>query len=128
MKGKMLVIDDEEGMRTLLEALLMSLGIDSICVDSAQDAMRALTERTSEITACLLDMNLEDAKGENLYDRLKEVSPDLAVFPMSGICADEIRERLAGRDIAGLISKPFSASEFSKTVLDGISQTPSGDH
>ena len=115
-----LVVDDEEGMRSLLEALLDSVGIRTLCVSDAKSAVEVLSKNMDRIQACLLDMNLEDSSGEDLYDHLRAIAPELLIFPMSGIFGDEIRERLGNREIAGLIVKPFSAKQLIETLQHGL--------
>lgn len=119
-KGIVLIIDDEEGIRAVLGAILDSIGIETIEAPDARTALATLEERKVSIIACMLDMNLEDSLGEDLYDKLRAISPDLAVFAMSGIYGEEIRERLGRREIAGLIPKPFSAGSLIEIVQGGL--------
>lgn len=119
-KGIVLIIDDEEGIRSVLEAILGSIEIETLTAYDSKSALEVLTSHRDDIVACMLDMNLEDCFGEELYDKLREVSPTLAVFAMSGIYGEEIKERLGSREIAGLISKPFSAASLIETVQKGL--------
>ncbi|EDY80765.1 hypothetical protein VDG1235_382 [Verrucomicrobiia bacterium DG1235] len=122
-KGAVLIIDDEEGIRAVLLAILSSIEIETFVAQDAQSALEVLNANKDKIAACMLDMNLEDSYGEDLYDRLREISPDLKVFAMSGIFGEEIKERLGDREIAGLISKPFSARHLIETVQAGLEKT-----
>lgn len=115
-----MIIDDEEGIRSVLQAILGSIDIETMEASDARSAIQTLEANKESIVACMLDMNLEDSYGEDLYDKLRAISPDLMVFAMSGIFGDEIRERLGEREIAGLISKPFSAVELISTVQAGL--------
>lgn len=119
-KGAILIIDDEEGIRAVLQAILDSTGIATLEAPDAKTALAVLAEKKDTIEACMLDMNLEDSYGEHLYDKLKAISPELKVFAMSGIFGEEIKERLGDREIAGLISKPFSTSQLLATVQAGL--------
>ncbi len=122
-EGTILVIDDEDGMRSLLQALMESVGIETLLAETTKEAIELLRAHRSEIVGCLLDMNLEDGFGEHLYDQLVEISPNLRIFPMSGIFGDEILKRLGDRKIAGLIAKPFSAAQLLDTVRKGLADT-----
>lgn len=117
---RVLIVDDEEGIRAVLSALLDSIGIATIEAQDTRSALETLDANKESIVACLLDMNLEDGFGEDLYDKLKQLSPDLPIFAMSGIYGDEIKSRLGEREIAGLISKPFSAGQLIDTVTNGL--------
>ncbi|MDQ8179906.1 response regulator [Pelagicoccus sp. SDUM812005] len=119
-KGAILIIDDEEGIRAVLQAILNSIDIETLEASDAKTALAVLESNKDSIAACMLDMNLEDSYGEDLYDKLRLVSPDLKVFAMSGIFGEEIKERLGDRQIAGLISKPFSTSQLIETVQSGL--------
>lgn len=122
LHGTILIVDDEEGMRSLLEALLESVDLPYLTAPTARSAIEQLSKNKDRVTACLLDMNLDDRPGELVYDELVRISPDLAVFPMSGIHGEEIRARLGNRKIAGLIVKPFSASGFLETLQRGFAE------
>lgn len=119
-RGLVLIIDDEEGIRAVLHAILNSIDIETIEASDAKTALAVLAEKKDSIVACMLDMNLEDSYGEDLYDKLRAISPELKVFAMSGIYGEEIKERLGDRKIAGLISKPFSTSQLIETIQAGI--------
>lgn len=120
--GAVLIIDDEEGIRAVLQAILNSVDIETLEAKDARTALEILKANKDQIVGCMLDMNLEDCYGEELYDKLREISPKLRVFAMSGIFGEEIRERLGDREIAGLIPKPFSTSQLITIVQNGLSQ------
>jgi len=119
-----LIVDDEEGIRSVLQAILSSVDIETFEASNANAAVELLQTHKDRITGCLLDMNLEDCAGEDLYDKLRVISPDLAVFAMSGIFGEEIKERLGSREIAGLISKPFSAGNLISILQSGLEKQP----
>ncbi len=122
LSGKFLIIDDDESLRNLLEVIISSAGADSLCAAKPSEAIELLTSRTEEIEAILLDLNLEGSNGENLYDELVAIKPELLIFPMSGCYDEEIKERLAGRRIDGLITKPFLSAGLIKILSDGIAK------
>jgi DNA-binding NtrC family response regulator len=119
-KGTILIIDDEDGIRAVLHAILNSIDIPTLEASDAKTAVAVLAENKDSIAACMLDMNLEDSLGEDLYDKLRAISSELKVFAMSGIYGEEIKERLGNREIAGLISKPFSTGQLIETVQAGL--------
>ncbi|MBK1876893.1 response regulator [Pelagicoccus mobilis] len=119
-KGAILIVDDEEGIRAVLQAILGTIDFKTFEAADARSAVQILSTHKDSIVGCMLDMNLEDSFGEDLYDKLRAISPDLSVFAMSGIFGEEIKERLGSREVAGLIPKPFSAGELIATVQAGL--------
>ncbi len=116
-----LIVDDDAGMRGLLEVLLESAGFQTLSAEDGKSALELLSANLGAIDGCLLDLNLEDCIGEELYDRLAAIDPSLAVFPMSGCYGEEIQERFGKRPISGIITKPFRSNQLFETIAAGLS-------
>lgn len=119
-KGKILIVDDEEGIRAVIKAILGSIDLETLEAPDGKTAVAMLRAERDSIAACMLDMNLEDSLGEDIYDELRSISPNLPVFAMSGVYGGEITERLGDREIAGLIPKPFSASKLIEALQESL--------
>ncbi|MGK0240637.1 MAG: DNA-binding NtrC family response regulator [Candidatus Pelagisphaera sp.] len=117
-----LIIDDDESLRNLLRIILETADMQTICAANAKEALTALHDRANSIQAVLLDLNLNQLKGEDFYDEIVAIDPNIAIFPMSGILKEEIEDRFAGKAIAGLITKPFLPASLMKTVTEGLTR------
>ena len=118
--GTFLVIDDDESLRTLLNLILGSVGINSICVGTSNEAISALEEDNGTINGILLDLNLENSRGEDLLDQILTFNSDLVVFMISGCLSEEIEERIGDRAIDGIITKPFQTAELIQLIRDAV--------
>ena len=118
--GTFLVIDDDESLRTLLSLILGSAGIESICVGTAQEALRELVRDDGAIQGILLDLNLENSRGEDLLDQLVTINSNLVIFMISGCLSEEIEERIGDRSIDGILTKPFESAELIRAVKDAV--------
>ncbi len=114
--GTFLVIDDDESLRTLLDLILSSAGFDSICVGTSEEAVNVLKNDEGNITGILLDLNLENSRGEDFLDQILTFNSDLVVFMISGCLSEEIEERIGDRPIDGILTKPFQTAE----LIEGI--------
>lgn len=117
-----LILDDDESLRNLLEVILETADIQSISASNASEALTALHDQTKPIHGVLLDLNLNLLKGEDFYDEIVAINPNIAIFPMSGFVREEIEERFAGKAIAGIITKPFSPASLMETITEGLTQ------
>lgn len=117
-----LIIDDDESIRSLLIAILEASGIQALCAENADDAIAELRIPNRSIQGVLLDLNLSQSKGEELYDEIVSIDPKIAVFPMSGCTREEIEERFADKRIAGIITKPFLPSNLMITISEGLAR------
>ena len=76
--AKVLVVDDEEHVRKLYMNALSREGYD---VDTAADGEEALAIiKQREISAIILDIELEEESGLELLKRFKSICPDLPII------------------------------------------------
>ncbi|MBP8974240.1 MAG: response regulator [Anaerolineae bacterium] len=115
-----LVVDDHEVVRRVIQHVLQPLSLDVIEAADPQTALELA--QTYRMDLLLLDTNLPGMDGIALMKRLKAL-PHLATVPMiilssRGGADDEIRALEAGA--AGFLSKPFRTQELRDTVLRAI--------
>ncbi|MDX9754390.1 MAG: response regulator, partial [bacterium] len=78
MKNRILVIDDDQSTRLLLETFLSQKGYAVDCVEDAATMRESLGQR--EYPLILLDLNLPDADGLDLIEETKTTNPDIAII------------------------------------------------
>jgi putative two-component system response regulator len=111
-RGRVLVVDDDERNRNLLERLLTNHGYDVLTVKSGEAALTALKHVPVDLV--LLDVQLPGASGFEICARLKE-SAETRLVPVvlvTGLGEREhkIRGLRAGAD--DFIAKPFDPEEL----------------
>jgi putative two-component system response regulator len=114
--GTVLVCDDEEINRALLERLLKKQGYEVIPVTSGAEAIATLRDRHVDLV--LLDVQMPGVNGFEICARLKQ-APETRLIPVAlvtGLNAREhkIRGLQAGAD--DFISKPFDPEELQARV------------
>jgi putative two-component system response regulator len=116
MLGTVLVVDDEETNRLLLERLLKSHGYEVITVASGEAALATL--RRLRVDLVLLDVQMPGANGFDVCTQIKR-APETRLIPVAlvtGLNAreDKIRGLRAGAD--DFIAKPFDREELQARV------------
>jgi two-component system cell cycle sensor histidine kinase/response regulator CckA len=119
-RGTILVADDNDALRSLLESILSREGYRVVEAADAEDAVRLLREE--EIDAALLDVRLGADDGVALGRQLRLERPSLPIALMSGsISVAEVRKR--GADLTDVyLAKPFAVEAVTTIVeqlLDG---------
>lgn len=84
-----LVADDQDSVRELLETVLTDHGYRTILAVDTADAVAALTARRSEIAAVISDMHMPNTGDHTVADLLRRVRPDVPILFMSGLGSDE---------------------------------------
>lgn len=114
MPVRVLVVDDDAISSRMLQFLLSEQGYSVEIVDNARGAL-ALVERTPP-DLMLLDVNLPQLNGFDLYQRLREQSYDLPVIFVTA--KGELEDRLQGLRMGAddYICKPFQPAELTARV------------
>jgi len=121
---KVLVVDDSLSVRKVVERALAGRQIDVVCAASGSEALERLERDTPDIVVC--DVVMPDRDGYEICEFIKR-HPRLAQTPvllMSGIVNDEVRERAARAQSAGILAKPFAADDLMRHLDNLLMQTP----
>jgi response regulator RpfG family c-di-GMP phosphodiesterase len=110
--SRLLLVDDEAGIRLLCRHVLRSLGAEIDEAATGGAALAAAAARPYDLV--LLDINLPDQSGFEVLQRLREggAASRLRVLLLSGaVTADDMsRMLLAGAD--DFLTKPFTAAQL----------------
>ena len=120
--GTVLLVEDEEMVRSIANALLVMLGFTVIEASNGKEALERYRENASGITLVVTDMGMPIMDGYTLFRELKQLNPRLPIIVSSGFGDTEVTTRIAKEDISGLISKPYNSDrlrEVVKSVLGG---------
>src|SRR5687767_13989318 len=108
-KPLVLVVEDDKGVRDLIDTVLTSEGFD---VRSARDGLEGLLKlRMLKSAALALDIMMPDVGGLRVHDELAEEHEDVPVIVVTGMpqAAAECRARLGDNNV---FDKPFDLDDF----------------
>lgn len=118
-KQNILVVEDNENTRRLLETILRSSGYEVTLAPDAEEGMRVLESATVDLV--LLDLFLPGADGIQFLRARAEMEPDRQP-PVIVVSAtedmDTLRPQLRELGAKLALRKPFDVHE----LLDGVSQ------
>lgn len=108
MNITILIVDDEQEIRELLEIYLKNEGYSVLLAENGSRALEQLN--SSEVSLIILDIMLPDINGINLCERIRENS-DIPIIMLSakGETKDRIHGIMTGAD--DYIAKPFNPLE-----------------
>ena len=106
-RGLVLVVDDEEDVRDVAVDMLRALGFEACAVADGAQALELVQHRRSELRAILLDVTMPRMSGEETFDRIRLLAPDIPILLASGYGEEVITQRFAGRRPTGVVRKPF---------------------
>lgn len=121
---KVLVAEDDPGMRELVTELLTVWGHSVHSVVDGEEAARHLDKHASETELVVTDFQMPRMNGIELARRIKKVTPDIKVIVMSGFSDHGILMEMV--DAAGadaFIKKPFEIEELQKAIYVAFSKS-----
>lgn len=131
MSKKILIVEDNQDMRTSLKEFLSEEGAIVTAVASAEDAIDAVDEKQFDIA--IIDINLPGKSGFSLIEYVRSEGYNYPLIAMTA--RDEIVDKVKGFDLGlnDYIVKPFDLLELrarinahtKETNKDGIIKTDS---
>jgi len=110
-EGTIMVVDDEESVRTVARLILEKAGYRVITASDGVEAEEIFAE-SGGISLVLLDMTMPHRDGAETYTQLRRVDPDVRVILTSGYSESDATARFAGKGLAGFIQKPYTPGEL----------------
>jgi CheY-like chemotaxis protein len=125
--GRILIVDDEEAIRDLVEFTLTRLGYEVSQAPSALegiDLYRGKLKAGKRFDLVILDLTLPGGMGgKEALKKLIEIDPTVNAIVSSGYAMDATMSRYQDFGFRGVISKPYEAAELGKTVHDVIASS-----
>ena len=111
-EGTVLLVDDEQTIRTLGTRMLSSLGFTVLTAADGREALKIYAEHRDEIALVLLDLTMPRMDGEETLRELRLLDPQVRVVMSSGYTETDIASRLADEAPAGFLQKPYTLTEL----------------
>jgi two-component system cell cycle sensor histidine kinase/response regulator CckA len=121
--GLVLVVEDDERVRDLIQAQLEDFGFDVVSEASAVVAMKRYAEHKNNFKMLVTDVVMPGLNGPDLARQLKRSQPDLKILYVTGWAPADILPCEALGEHAELLRKPFTEYELNRTIRHLLSQT-----
>jgi PAS domain S-box-containing protein len=111
-----LLVDDEEIILDIGRDLLKAMGCKTLTARGGHEAIELYQKNQDEIDIVILDMIMPNMSGGEVYDRMKEINPDIKVLLSSGYSINDQATDILSRGCNGFIQKPFTINELSAAI------------
>jgi DNA-binding NtrC family response regulator len=117
-KGNILVVDDEEIMRDVLEAILSGAGYRVELARTGEDALKTYSERPFDVV--LMDVSMPGIGGLTALEELIKQDPEAVVLMVTAYATFDTAISAWEKGAAGVIRKPFQNEQILALVAKGI--------
>jgi CheY-like chemotaxis protein len=114
--GTVLVADDDEGAREVLEEVLARAGFQVLSAADGHQAVETFRQHAEEIRLVLLDRTMPGASGEEALDAIRRISSGVPVLLVSGYSRESAQGQLEEDGHCAFLQKPF----LPETLLDKV--------
>ena len=111
-----MLVDDEEIVLKVNIEMLKSFGYSVLAAKDGDEAIKIFRENKNIIDLVILDMILPGMSGGEVYDRIKEISPDVKVLLSSGYSIDGQAKKILERGCDDFIQKPYDLKDLSLKI------------
>jgi DNA-binding response OmpR family regulator len=116
--AKILVVDDDDGVRFFLEDMLTRDGHEVVAVESGEAALEQITAQ--EFDLALVDLKLGGIGGLEVLKALRQQSPDTAVIMLTAHATLETAMEALRQGAHDYLFKPCKAVELRESVRTGL--------
>ncbi|MFZ1280349.1 MAG: ATP-binding protein [Ignavibacteriaceae bacterium] len=116
-KPKVLIVDDEKGLRVGAQRLLTGEGYEVTTAENGTDAVRLGTE--AEFDLAVIDLKMPDLDGLEVLQQIKEKFPNTVCFIATAFASYETAVEATRLGAHSYIPKPFSPEELLSNLKDG---------
>jgi two-component system cell cycle sensor histidine kinase/response regulator CckA len=122
-QGTILLVEDEEGLRSLNARGLRSRGYSVIEASNGVEALEALEEKNGAVDLVVSDVVMPEMDGPTLLKTMRGTNPDLKIIFVSGYAEDAFEKSLPENQQFAFLPKPFTLSQLVAAVKETM--TPS---
>jgi PAS domain S-box-containing protein len=115
-----LVVDDEERMRTVVKSTLERFGYRVLLAVNGAEAVALYAQNREQIAIVLTDMSMPVMDGPATIVALKSMNPGVKIIGSSGLPSDGAFARAAGEGFKYFISKPYTAETILGTLAKAL--------
>lgn len=119
-RGWILVIDDEEDLRDMLDFILSRDGFEVATADSGLAALELA--RTRRFDLAITDLKMPGMNGIETLTALKELDASIEVIVATGYASEQTAAECMRRRAFGYLRKPFELEELRSLVERALAQ------
>ena len=111
-KDTILVVDDEEIIRTTVSLILKASGYNVLLASDGLEGVETFQNNKDQISLVLLDRIMPRLDGPQVFEKISAIKPDVKVVMSSGMSYDEEDDDMQGLGVLDQINKPFRKKDL----------------
>ncbi len=118
--ARILVVEDEDIVRSMVEELLGELGYQVISAADGETAIARFQAEWRDLDLVLLDLILPRMGGAEVFAALQRINAKVRVVVSSGYSLDGTAQGLLDAGAMGFVQKPYQADQIAAAIDDAL--------
>lgn len=119
--ARILVIDDEQRMRDLLNTVLQRKGHEVVLAESGSQGVERFRQERLDVT--ILDLDLPDLNGLAVFKQIRVIDPHAPVIILTGVGTEADEQQARALGVTEFLHKGFSLHALGE-VLNRVLKQP----
>ena len=113
-----LLVDDEDMILNEVSEMLKSLGYSVTIAESGKEAVKIYERNKDSIDLIILDLIMPEMNGEQTFNMIKVINPEVRVLLSSGYSMNETARKILDNGGKGFLKKPYNLMRLSLKVRE----------
>ena len=114
--GHILVVDDEEAIRNVIQRALITIGFTVRIAPSGKEALSLFARESAKFVLVVLDLRMPGMDPGEIVRALRAMRPDIKILLVSGYDRQKALRHLQEHQLTGFLPKPFNLAELTAKV------------
>ena len=116
---RIMIIEDDEEMRTLLKDFFEQEGFETDAASNGVDALRAISEDHFDLV--VTDIRMPGLTGLDILPAIRKLKPETPILVMTAYGSDDLRRRILERGATIYLEKPVRLSRLKTLIQEMVS-------
>lgn len=122
--GTVLVIDDEESVRSTARNTLRFYGYTVMEAENGRRGVEIFEENVDTISLVLLDLTMPAMNGEEALQHIRRIRARVPIILSSGFNETEALSRFGSASVSGFLQKPYTSAKLAEIVRKALPGVP----
>ncbi len=116
MPKQILIVENSEAYRSLLQDIVAGMGLGSLAVDSATKAVEALSGEAFDLV--LLDIKMPNIHGDLFLRYIRRKGNRVPVIVISGYLTPDVLQSVQRHAVHDVVAKPFKVQRVTQAIAE----------
>jgi DNA-binding response OmpR family regulator len=116
---QILIVEDDEEMRSLLKEFLEEEGFETECASNGTDALREIAKKPFDLI--VTDIEMPGLTGLDIIPEMNKLRPEVSIIVMTSFANEEVHRRSLEKGAGGYLEKPIHIEKLKALIHEMLS-------